>query len=63
MSGYWIICVMSYEYEGVEISQGRMKYHYSTRPVISKKWRRATQKEIETQKYHNGIYYNLNLTQ
>lgn len=61
MAGYWIICIESYNYEGTEIPKGRMDYHTSTRPVISKKWRRATQEEIDTRKYHKGNAYNLTL--
>ena len=57
--GYWIICVQSYEYEGIEIPKGRMNYHTSTRPVISNKWRRADFKEVETKQNHNGNWFNL----
>lgn len=57
--GYWIICVQSYDYEGTEIPKGRMKYHTSTRPVISKRWRRATEQEVETKQCFKGNYFNL----
>lgn len=36
MKGYWIICVQSYEIDGIEIPKGRMEYHTSSRPVVSK---------------------------
>lgn len=58
-SGYWVICVQSYEYDGIEIPKGRMSYHQSTRPIISNKWRRATQEEIDTKQYHKGNAFNL----
>ena len=58
-SGYWVICVQSYEYEGTEISKGRMKFHKSTRPIVSNKWRRATADEIEAKQSHKGMYFNL----
>ena len=32
--GYWVICVQSYEYDGIEIPKGRMDYHQSTRPIM-----------------------------
>ena len=57
--GYWVICVQSYEYDGIEIPKGRMDYHQSTRPIMSNKWRRATQEEIETRQYHKGNAFNL----
>lgn len=57
--GYWIICVQSYEYEGIEIPKGRMNYHTSTRQVISNKWRRADFKEVETKQNHKGNWFNL----
>jgi hypothetical protein len=59
--GYWIICVQSYEIDGVEISRGRMKKHTSIRPVVSDRWLKATDKEIETMQCHKGKYYNHNL--
>ena len=57
--GYWIICVQSYEIDGEEISKGTMKYHTSTRPVMNKKWRRASSNEVESMQCHKGNYYNL----
>ena len=57
--GYWVICVQSYEYDGIEIPKRRMSYHQSTRPIISNKWRRATQEEIDTRQYHKGNAFNL----
>lgn len=58
-SGYWIICQYSYEYEGNEIPKGRMKFHTSQRPVLSKRWRRATDEEIKTKRWFKGNYFNL----
>jgi len=60
MKGYWIICVTSYEYDGNEIPKGRMSYHTSLRPVISNKWRRATDIEVRDRKYHKGNAYHIN---
>lgn len=57
--GYWVICVQSYEYDGIEIPKGRMRYHQSTRLIISNKWRRATQEEIDTRQFHKGNTFNL----
>jgi hypothetical protein len=57
--GYWVICVNSYEYDGEEISKGRMDYHYSTRPIISNNWRRATSDEVETKQNFKGRWFNL----
>jgi hypothetical protein len=57
--GYWIICTRSYSYCGEEIPKGRMKYHDSTRRVISDYWREATQVEVETKQYYKGNYFNL----
>jgi len=56
---YWIICTHSYEVDGTEISKGSMKYHTSTRPVISNYWRLATQDEINTKQWVKGKYFNL----
>lgn len=60
-SGYWIICTQPYEYEGTEITRGEMDYYTSTRPVVSKKWRKATPNEIETKQNYNGKWFNHNL--
>lgn len=60
-NGYWVICVQSYEVDGVEISKGKMSYHTSVRPIISNKWRRATQEEIETREYGKRGAYNLGI--
>lgn len=58
--GYWVICVESYEYEGKEIPKGRMHRHESKRPIVSNKWRRATDDEINTMQVTNsGNYFNL----
>lgn len=57
--GYWVICTQSYEIDGIEIPKGRMKYHTSTRPIMSTKWRRAAQDEIETRQYFKGNCFNL----
>ena len=57
--GYWVICTQSYEIDGTEISKGRMDYYTSTRPIMSTKWRRATQDEIETRQYFKGNCFNL----
>ena len=59
MTGYWVICVTSYEIEGVEIPKGRMDYYTSTRPIVSGKWRAATLDEVETKQRHNGHWFNL----
>lgn len=56
---YWEICVKSYEIDGVEIPKGRMSYHTSIRPTVSRNWRRATQEEIDTRKYCKGYAFNL----
>lgn len=56
--GMWIICVSSYEIDGIEIPKGRMNYTYGRLPVNGL-WRRATDEEIETKKWHRGNYYNL----
>ena len=58
-SNYWEICTKSYEIDGVEIPKGRMSYHTSTRPTVNQDWRRATQEEIDTMKYHKGNAFNL----
>lgn len=58
MKGYWIICVSSYEIDGNEVSRGKMEYYNSHRPILSKNWRRATDKEIEARKWHKGVWYN-----
>ncbi len=59
MKGKWIICIHSYTLEnGNEIPKGRMEYSYARFPV-SGLWRRATQEEIETKKWHNGNYVNI----
>lgn len=60
MKGYWVICVQSYEIDGADISKGTMKYHASIRPIISNKWRRATEKEVADMKCFKGKFYNLN---
>lgn len=57
--GYWVICTQSYEIDGTEISKGRMNYHTSIRPIMSTKWRKATQNEIETRQYFKGNCFNL----
>jgi len=57
--GYWIICLASYEYDGEEISKGRMMYHTSKIPVISNRWRAATKTEIDGMKKFKGKSYYL----
>jgi len=59
MTGYWVICVTSYEIEGIEIPKGRMDYYTSTRPIVSRKWRTATPDEVETKQRYNGHWFNL----
>lgn len=60
MKGQWLICVNSYEYEGMDIPKGRMEYSYAQfRQACSPNWRRATKDEIETKQNHKGNWYNL----
>ncbi len=59
VKGYWIICISTYDYEGEEIPKGRMEYYQSTQPVMSDKWRRATQEEIDTRRQYKGNTFNL----
>ena len=57
--GYWVICVSSYEVNGIEIPRGRMDYHTSIRPIVNTAWRRATQEEVDTRQYYKGNAFNL----
>lgn len=60
MKGTWIICVQSYEIDGVCYPKGRMEYSYAQfRQACSPNWRRATDDEIATKQWHNGNYFNL----
>jgi len=58
-TGRWVICTQSYEIEGIEIPKGRMDYHTSTRPIVNKKWRSATQHEIDSKQNYKGNWFNL----
>lgn len=45
---YYIICVCSYEVDGAEVYKGMIKWKpKECRPILNKKWRRATDEEIE----------------
>jgi len=57
--GYWVICQQSYEVDGIYIPKGRMDFHESPIPIQNEDWRRATQEEINTKKYHKGNFFNL----
>ena len=59
VKGYWIICVNSYEFEGVHIPKGRMVHHTSKRQILNPDWQKATQEEIDTRKYFKGNAFNL----
>ena len=59
VKGYWIICVQSYQIDGTEIPKGRRGHHTSKRPVVSRKWRRATQDEIDNMDKFKGNCFNL----
>jgi len=59
MKSYWVICVQSYSYEGIDIPKGRMMSYSSERPIVSQKWRLATVEEIESKQSHKGNYFNL----
>lgn len=63
MKGIWLICTLGYTLEnGEEIPKGRMDYSYARwASACAPNWRRATQEEIETKKWHKGNYYNLNI--
>ena len=44
--GYYIICTQGYLFEGIEFKKDEIRYHESTQPVFSSKWRRATEAEV-----------------
>lgn len=56
---YWVICTQSYDYEGIEIPKGRMSLHGSIRPIVSNRWRKASDFEITNMKSHRGNNYFL----
>lgn len=57
--GYWIICIESYIHDGLEILKGKMDYHTSTYPIISTKWRKATEKEVLEKQHGKNGFYNI----
>lgn len=48
--GYYIICTKSYKVDEIEVEKGDIDYYSSKRPLISTKWRKATQEEIKNYK-------------
>lgn len=54
----WLICIKSYENDGLEIPKGRMIYTDCRFPV-SGLWRNATDEEVETKDLFKGNYFNL----
>lgn len=58
---HWRICTVAYEVDGVSVPEGRMIYCVSTWPSVSKKWRRATQEEIDGMQYYKGNPFYLTI--
>ena len=57
--GYWIICIESYIHGEFEQSKGKMDYHTSRHPIISSKWRKATEKEVLEKKHGKNGFNNI----
>lgn len=60
--GYYVICTETYEYDGIFIKKGQVDYHNSTQPVFSKRWRDATDKEVQEYKQRIGQLQPNNIT-
>jgi hypothetical protein len=46
MVGYYVICIQSYEIDGIQCKEGEIGWHGSIRPIIGTKWRKATEEEV-----------------